>query len=177
MLPLRHLKARPVLQLHPCMTQRMTSRIFVVCSIKSTKNGPTPNPSMEKTCQPSPVSMSVRIFFWKLTETRKLGKYIALIDYRIRFDELPLRSHGQIISYMSDYLSEVFQTTGAANVLFGAGNDGTTSSILTSRWQTFVSSLVLSSAPIYHIKFDPEHFPTPPRLGCDSLRMEYHTRM
>jgi len=114
--------------------------------------------------------------FLKLTETRELGKYIALIDYHIRFDELPLHPHGQILSYLSDYLSGVFQTTTAANVLFGAADNGMASSILSLRCQTFVSMLVLSSVPIYHIKFDPELFPTPLQLGCDSLRMEYRIR-
>jgi hypothetical protein len=72
--------------------------------------------------------------FLKITESRDLAKYIALIDYHIRFDELPLPPHGEIISYMCDFLSGVFQTTNPANVLFGASDNGTASSILVSLW-------------------------------------------
>jgi hypothetical protein len=54
--------------------------------------------------------------FLKLTETPGLAKYIALVDYRLLFDELPLRPHGQIILYVTHYLSGVFQTRSAANV-------------------------------------------------------------
>ena len=114
--------------------------------------------------------------FLKLTETRQLGKYIALIDYRIRFDELPLPPHGEIISYMSDYLSGVFQTGSAANVLFGAADNGMASSILNSQWQMCVSSLVPSNVRIYRIEFDPERFPTTPQVGCDFLQMGHRTR-
>lgn len=56
--------------------------------------------------------------FLKLTESRELAKYIALIDYRIRFDELPLPPHGEIISYLSDLLSEAFQTRNPAKCAF-----------------------------------------------------------
>ena len=103
-------------------------------------------------------------YFLKLTETLELGKYIALIDYHIRFDELPLPPQGQIISYVSDYLSSVLQPTSAGNVLFSAVDKGMASSILNSRWQTSVSMLVLSSVPIFHTKFDPSSSRPGPNL-------------
>ena len=66
--------------------------------------------------------------FLALTGNRESSKYIALIDYRIRFDDLPLRPHGQIISYMSDHLAGVFQTSSPSNVLYGGGDNGMASS-------------------------------------------------
>jgi hypothetical protein len=66
--------------------------------------------------------------FLALTGNREFSKYIALIDYRVRFDDIPLRPHGQIIGYMSEYLAGVFQTTSPANVLFAAGDNGMASS-------------------------------------------------
>jgi len=65
--------------------------------------------------------------FLKITENREFSKYIALIDYHIRFDDFPLRPHGQI---MVVYLSGVFQATSQANVLFGASDNGMASSFL-----------------------------------------------
>lgn len=66
--------------------------------------------------------------FLKITENREFSKCIALIDYHIRFDELPLRPRGQIIGYMVVYLSGVFQVTSQANVLFTASHNGMASS-------------------------------------------------
>ena len=103
--------------------------------------------------------------FLKLTESREFAKYIALIDYHIRFDELPLAPHGEIISYMSDFLSGVFQTTNPANVLFGASDNGMASFILSSLWQTFVSMPVLSSALTHRTEFDLEPSPILPHSG------------
>jgi Uma2 family endonuclease len=62
--------------------------------------------------------------FVRLTESRELHKYIALINNRIRFDEIPLKPHGQIISYLTDFLSEQFQTNQPGNVLYGAADNG-----------------------------------------------------
>jgi hypothetical protein len=67
--------------------------------------------------------------FVKLTQSRALQKYIALIDNRIRFDEIPLSPHGQIIFYVTDLLSEQFQTTQPGNVLYGTSDNGMSSSI------------------------------------------------
>lgn len=66
--------------------------------------------------------------FLEITENRECSKYIALIDYHIRFDELPLRPHGQIIGYMVVYLSGVFQATSQENVLLAASDNGMASS-------------------------------------------------
>jgi len=41
--------------------------------------------------------------FLKLTGNREFSKYITLIDYYIRFDELPLRPHSEIIGYMNGF--------------------------------------------------------------------------
>jgi len=62
--------------------------------------------------------------FLRLTGNRGLQKYIALIDNRIRFDEIPLSPHGEIIFYMTNFLSEQFQTTNPANVLYGMSDNG-----------------------------------------------------
>lgn len=70
--------------------------------------------------------------FLKLTHSRELAKYIALIDYRIRFDELPKRPHGEVAGYMNNYLGEVFQSTSPAGVLFPASDNGIMSSIISS---------------------------------------------
>jgi hypothetical protein len=37
--------------------------------------------------------------FSKLTECRELAKYIALIDYNIRFDHLPKAPNGEVAGY------------------------------------------------------------------------------
>jgi hypothetical protein len=66
--------------------------------------------------------------FLKMTENRGFSKYIALIDYHIRFDELPVRPHGEIIGYINVYLSGVFQATSVANVLLAASDNGMASS-------------------------------------------------
>jgi hypothetical protein len=66
--------------------------------------------------------------FLALTGNREYSKYIALINYRLRFDEIPLRPHGQVISYIVDHLSNVFQTRSQAHVLFGASDNGMASS-------------------------------------------------
>ena len=66
--------------------------------------------------------------FLALTGNREYSKYIALIDYRVRFDDIPLDPHGQIIGYMNAYLASVFQTTSPANVLFAACGNGMASS-------------------------------------------------
>jgi hypothetical protein len=66
--------------------------------------------------------------FLKLTGNRDLAKYITLINYHLRFDQLPPFPHGQIIGYMVDCLSGVFQTMSPANVLFGASHNGVASS-------------------------------------------------
>jgi len=60
----------------------------------------------------------------KLTGNRQLQKYIALIDNRIRFDEIPLSRHGHIIFYMTNLQ---FQTTQPGNVLYGFALNGLTS--------------------------------------------------
>ena len=62
--------------------------------------------------------------FLRLTGNRGLQKYIALIDNRIRFDEIPLSPHGEIIFYMRNFLSEQFQTTNPDNVLYGMSDNG-----------------------------------------------------
>jgi hypothetical protein len=77
--------------------------------------------------------------FVRLTENRELQKYIALIDNRIRFDEIPLQPHGQIISYMTDLFSEQFQTKQPGNVLYGAADNGVATSIPCSLRQMFIS--------------------------------------
>ena len=66
--------------------------------------------------------------FLKLTGNREFSKYIALIDYHIRFDELPLRPHGEIIGYMNGFLMGVFQFASQANVLFPSSDNGMASS-------------------------------------------------
>ena len=66
--------------------------------------------------------------FLALTGNREYSKYIALIDYRVRFDEIPLSPHGQVIMYMIDHLSNTFQTRSQANVLYGASDNGIASS-------------------------------------------------
>jgi hypothetical protein len=66
--------------------------------------------------------------FLALTSKREYSKYIALIDYRIRFDEIPLEPHGEVISYMIDHLSNAFQTRSQTHVLFGASANGMASS-------------------------------------------------
>ena len=66
--------------------------------------------------------------FLKLTESREFAKYIALIDYHIRFDELPLTPHGEIVGAINSYLYEVFQTTSQNDVLFPALDNGIASS-------------------------------------------------
>ena len=66
--------------------------------------------------------------FWKLTGNRNLARYITLISYHLRFDQLPPSPHGEIIGYMTFHLSQVFQTTSPANVLFGASDNGAASS-------------------------------------------------
>ena len=70
--------------------------------------------------------------FMRLTRSRELAKYIALIDYRIRFDELPGKPHGEVAGYMNNYLGEIFQSTSPAGVLFPASDNGMTFSILSS---------------------------------------------
>ena len=70
--------------------------------------------------------------FLKLTAHRDLAKYIALIDYRIRFDELPIAPHGEVAGYVNNYLGEIFQSTSPAGVLFPASDNGITSPIITS---------------------------------------------
>lgn len=77
--------------------------------------------------------------FLRLTGNRELQKYIALIDNRIRFDEIPLSPHGEIIFYMTNFLSEQFQTTSPGNVLYGMSDNGMVSAILYSLWQMFIS--------------------------------------
>lgn len=62
--------------------------------------------------------------FLALIGNREYSKYIALNDYRVRFDEIALRPYGQIIGYMSEYLAGVFQMTSPANVLFAACDNG-----------------------------------------------------
>jgi hypothetical protein len=66
--------------------------------------------------------------FVALTGNREYSKYIALIDYRLRFDEIALSPHGQVIMYMIDHLSNIFQTRSQAHVLFGANDNGMASS-------------------------------------------------
>jgi hypothetical protein len=62
--------------------------------------------------------------FLKLTGNRNLARYITLINYHLRFDQLPPPPHGQIISYMVLHLSRVFQSTSPVNVLVGASDNG-----------------------------------------------------
>jgi hypothetical protein len=62
--------------------------------------------------------------FLKLTGNREFSKYIALIDYHVRFDELPNCPHGEIIGYIVVYLLGVFQATSQANVLLAASSNG-----------------------------------------------------
>jgi len=59
----------------------------------------------------------------KLTQTRELGKYIAFIDYHIPFDELPLSLTAKSFPTCPTTY-RVFPTTSAANVLFGAADNG-----------------------------------------------------
>jgi len=66
--------------------------------------------------------------FLKLTGNRNLARYITLINYHVRFDQLPPSPHGEIIGYMVGCLSRVFQPTSPANVLFGASDNGAASS-------------------------------------------------
>jgi hypothetical protein len=66
--------------------------------------------------------------FLALTGNREYSKYIALIDYRVTFDEIPLSPHGQVIMYMIDELSHTFQTPNQASALFGAIDNGIASS-------------------------------------------------
>ena len=66
--------------------------------------------------------------FLKLTQNRDFSKYIALIENNIRFDELPLPPHGEIIGYTVVHLSGVFQATSQANVLLAASDNGMASS-------------------------------------------------
>ena len=61
--------------------------------------------------------------FLKITENCEFSKYIALIDYHIHFDELPVPPQGQIIGYMVVYLSGLFQSMSQANVLFPASDN------------------------------------------------------
>lgn len=65
--------------------------------------------------------------FLKLTNSRELATYIALIEYHIRFDELPRQPHGELVGYMDNVLGQVFQSTTAAGVLFHASHNSTTS--------------------------------------------------
>jgi len=67
--------------------------------------------------------------FLKLTEFREFGKYIALIDYRIRFDELPLMPHGEVAGAIQGYLHDVFQSGTQNSVLVAANDNGIGSSI------------------------------------------------
>ena len=62
--------------------------------------------------------------FLKLTGNRNLARCITLINYHLRFDQLPPSPHGEIIGYMVFHLSQVFQSTSPANVLFGASDNG-----------------------------------------------------
>jgi len=64
--------------------------------------------------------------FLKLTEKRQLQKYIALIHNHIRFDEIPLRPHGQLIAYLTVYLGQQFQQGQPTCVLYGASDNGLT---------------------------------------------------
>lgn len=68
--------------------------------------------------------------FLRLTNTHALAKYISLIDYRIRFDELPKTPYGELVGYMDNYLGNVFQSTTPAGVLFPASDNGISPSIL-----------------------------------------------
>ena len=66
--------------------------------------------------------------FLALTSNREYSTYIALIDYRLRFDEIPPRPHGQVICYLVIHLSNVFRLRSQAHVLFGASDNGMASS-------------------------------------------------
>jgi hypothetical protein len=77
--------------------------------------------------------------FLRLTGNRELQKYIALIDNRIRFDEIPLSPHGEIVFHMTNFLSEQFQTTNPGNVLYGMSDNGMASAIICLLWQMFIS--------------------------------------
>ena len=68
--------------------------------------------------------------FLRLTQNRRLQKYIALIDNRIRFDEIPLSPYGEIIFYMTDFLSRQLQTMQPGNILYGMSDNGVVSAIL-----------------------------------------------
>lgn len=62
--------------------------------------------------------------FERLTKNRQFQKYIALIDGKIRFDELPGPPHGSIIYHLTRILGHQLDGPNGVEVLEGASDDG-----------------------------------------------------
>jgi hypothetical protein len=59
-----------------------------------------------------------------LTKNRQFQKYIALIDGKIRFDELPGPPHGSIIYQLTRSIGRQLDGPNAVEALEGASDDG-----------------------------------------------------
>ena len=62
--------------------------------------------------------------FQKLTTARQLARYVALIDGKIRFDELPKKPHGELAHFLSIILSRQFDERAIGAVLVGCSDNG-----------------------------------------------------
>lgn len=62
--------------------------------------------------------------FDTLTIHKKQQRYISLIDGKIRFDEVPNRPHGELISLIQALLSQEFQELSENAVLIGCADNG-----------------------------------------------------
>lgn len=62
--------------------------------------------------------------FQKLTTGRQLARYIALIDRKIRFDELPEKPHGELTHFLAMILSRQFDEGAIGAVLVGCSDHG-----------------------------------------------------
>ena len=62
--------------------------------------------------------------FQKLTTKRQLARFIALIDGKIRFDELPQKPHGELAHFLAMSLSRQFDEGGVGAILIGCSDNG-----------------------------------------------------
>jgi hypothetical protein len=62
--------------------------------------------------------------FQKLTTGRQLARYIALIDRKIRFDELPKKPHGELAHFLAMILSRQFDEGAIGAILVGCSDNG-----------------------------------------------------
>jgi hypothetical protein len=64
--------------------------------------------------------------FVRLTGNKAMGRFIALIDNHLRFDELPLSPHDNIVRHVMLTFSDQFKALQEDHTLGASGSNGST---------------------------------------------------